>query len=588
MTVVETSTQQRFEELSEQRYYTKTACQDPKSALLFKIGLLGDKYQTLIHHARPSSSLRIFESELLESTLTRMSPVCIPVIYIPAMALCITKSLAPNGPTLLSSIGLFFLGFTIWAHLEYCLHRFVFHMKTTTTVANTIHFLLHGIHHLSPSDPDRLVFPPSLGVPLTFALYCFGCWLFGPTHGPVAVAGGIFGYISYDMTHWYVHHCKPTTALGKWLKACHMMHHFRNDTVNYGISPGGKFLDVLFGTHCPPSSSLVKKAGASSLDSICLADSNSISKTPTKAFTADDDDIVVVGNKVDEKALNAPVLKAVATPIPPGMLPQRPETNVGLAILVVQLVSLAVLSIVSCRLCSPLPFGISASGIAFPPINFESPQTYFVNIDLTASPPLRPEWIGCLSLLPGIAYLIAVTVFERLGFDDGHQDQRPEAMAAVSSALLSQTFANALVSLAYHGGSFTILGVLRGMFVLDTIEYFVHRLMHDVRFLFENMHKEHHSLTATPYLALYNSSWEALPVGVLVFLGFLCARLSWTEFICVTTLANVKTVWDHCSRQRQHHHWLHHTYPRCNYEQPFCDFWDRLLGTRRWPRKQAP
>ena len=65
-------------------------------------------------------------------------------------------------------------------------------------------------------------------------------------------------------------------------------------------------------------------------------------------------------------------------------------------------------------------------------------------------------------------------------------------------------------------------------------------------------------------------------------ISFLSIRASWTEFIVTTTPGNMKTAWDHASQSKTHHHWLHHKYPPCNYEQPFLDVWDRLLNTRKW------
>lgn len=44
---------------------------------------------------------------------------------------------------------LFLLGWFMWSLVEYCIHRFVFHMKPPAHnyYLITLHFLLHGQHH---------------------------------------------------------------------------------------------------------------------------------------------------------------------------------------------------------------------------------------------------------------------------------------------------------------------------------------------------------------------------------------------------------------------------------------------------------
>ena len=52
----------------------------------------------------------------------------------------------------------FMLGMAFWTLLEYCLHRFLFHMKVDgrSRALVTFHFLLHGQHHKFPFDEGRL------------------------------------------------------------------------------------------------------------------------------------------------------------------------------------------------------------------------------------------------------------------------------------------------------------------------------------------------------------------------------------------------------------------------------------------------
>lgn len=59
----------------------------------------------------------------------------------------------------------FLVGVFFFSLLEYFLHRFVFHSEKwlpNNKVIRYLHYTLHGIHHMLPNDPDRLVYPPIL------------------------------------------------------------------------------------------------------------------------------------------------------------------------------------------------------------------------------------------------------------------------------------------------------------------------------------------------------------------------------------------------------------------------------------------
>ena len=62
----------------------------------------------------------------------------------------------------------------------------------------------------------------------------------------VVVAGEVFCCVLYEMAHYYIHHALPTDAYFKDLKRYHMLHHYKQGTVGFGVS--NKFWDVVFGT----------------------------------------------------------------------------------------------------------------------------------------------------------------------------------------------------------------------------------------------------------------------------------------------------------------------------------------------------
>lgn len=75
-------------------------------------------------------------------------------------------------------------------------------------VGITAHFLLHGIHHYLPMDKLRLVMPPTLFIVLAAPFYRLAHFVFYWDWyvATTVFCGGIFGYICYDLTHYFLHH----------------------------------------------------------------------------------------------------------------------------------------------------------------------------------------------------------------------------------------------------------------------------------------------------------------------------------------------------------------------------------------------
>ena len=106
--------------------------------------------------------------------------------------------------------------------------------------------MIHGVHHDHPNDPLRLVMPPSVSVPLSAAFYGLFVLFVGSAAAPALAAGFLGGYLGYDMLHYYLHHHRPRTRVGRVLRELHMRHHFQDDTTGYGIS--APYWDRIFGT----------------------------------------------------------------------------------------------------------------------------------------------------------------------------------------------------------------------------------------------------------------------------------------------------------------------------------------------------
>ncbi|ATY66739.1 Cytochrome heme-binding site [Cordyceps militaris] len=181
--------------------------------------------------------------------LTKTPWWMIPTVWLPCVlsGLYISNQGLQN-PLAVASYWAF--GLSLWSLIEYCMHRFLFHLDDhlpDNRVFITSHFLLHGIHHYLPMDRYRLVLPPALFLilappfwQLTRALFFYS------KHAALAVyCGGVFGYICYDVTHYFLHH-KNLPPWYKELKTYHLRHHFLDYEAGFGVT--SRFWDRVFGT----------------------------------------------------------------------------------------------------------------------------------------------------------------------------------------------------------------------------------------------------------------------------------------------------------------------------------------------------
>lgn len=133
------------------------------------------------------------------------------------------------------------------------------------------------------------------------------------------------------------------------------------------------------------------------------------------------------------------------------------------------------------------------------------------------------------------------------------------------------------------------------MLVLDTWQYFIHRYMHQNKFLYKHVHSQHHRLVV-PYAfgALYNHPLEGLLLDTIGgALSFLVSGMSPRVAIFFFSFATIKTVDDHCGlwlpgnlfhvffRNNSAYHDVHHQLygSKYNFSQPFFVMWDRIFGT---------
>ena len=209
-----------------------------------QVHLLGEDYEEWCHIPSGKPSFRMFESDLMEQG-SKTPWHHIPLYWCPLVfffairpsleagceddlynhnhaaplsppptfaALNATDDTAgaecvPTGLTYPGLAACLVVGVCMWTLLEYGLHRFIFHARISgkTPWVITTHFLLHGQHHKFPLDRGRLVFPlvPGTGFGAAFYLLCL-C-LFPAKEAKAVVAGILYSYVAYDLTHYWSH-----------------------------------------------------------------------------------------------------------------------------------------------------------------------------------------------------------------------------------------------------------------------------------------------------------------------------------------------------------------------------------------------
>jgi sterol desaturase/sphingolipid hydroxylase (fatty acid hydroxylase superfamily) len=196
---------------------------------------------------RRSDALRasppMFESRFLDR-LSRVHPAVPPILFIPVIA--VLFGLGQEGTPALEVAAWILGGYVFWTLTEYWMHRLVFHFEPEDGIGARLHWIIHGVHHDHPNDPMRLVMPPSVSIPGVALFYGLFVLVLGTPVAHLFATGFVAGYLVYDMTHYYLHHRRPRTRLGKLLYELHMRHHFQDETRGFGVS--APFWDYVFGT----------------------------------------------------------------------------------------------------------------------------------------------------------------------------------------------------------------------------------------------------------------------------------------------------------------------------------------------------
>jgi hypothetical protein len=141
-------------------------------------------------------------------------------------------------------------GAAIFFIVEYLTHRFAFHAKPSGVPAlRALQHRLHYDHHVDPGRLDLLFLPWWFVLPATVA---YGILYYAATRSPALAAALLLGNLGamlyYEWVH-YVAHIPfvPITPLGKWMKKYHLLHHYLNEQLWFGVT--NPAIDVLAHTY---------------------------------------------------------------------------------------------------------------------------------------------------------------------------------------------------------------------------------------------------------------------------------------------------------------------------------------------------
>lgn len=150
-------------------------------------------------------------------------------------------------------------GIAVQYLVEYCTHRFVYHVPAPAEVTGLFKWLYssHWGHHDFPNNPNlwggtSLWFAPCLSV-VFFLIEWAILSLVGVSQPALMAAicvylGSIPTYICYEWAHVTAHASGQKNWLERYITREHAKHHFQDFNANYHVNAGGIIVDHAFGT----------------------------------------------------------------------------------------------------------------------------------------------------------------------------------------------------------------------------------------------------------------------------------------------------------------------------------------------------
>ena len=189
---------------------------------------------------------RMFDQNFLE-WFSHIHPASLVVIYVPASVFFFWQGLA-SGLSLAFSALLFLTGMFVWTLIEYLVHRYSFHYTPRGRFGMFYAYMIHGVHHAFPEDDRRWLVPPVISMAISAGIYFVLHWL-APANTPPSFAGGLMGYLIYDLSHYAMHRGPSRFEFFNELRRRHMQHHYATPERWFGVST--PLWDYVFRTTAP-------------------------------------------------------------------------------------------------------------------------------------------------------------------------------------------------------------------------------------------------------------------------------------------------------------------------------------------------
>jgi sterol desaturase/sphingolipid hydroxylase (fatty acid hydroxylase superfamily) len=142
-------------------------------------------------------------------------------------------------------MGWFISGLLIFSIVEYLVHRYFFHLIPHNERSEKLQYAIHGNHHHHPDIETNVMIRPSYALALTGIITGL---FYLPFRENITgfVPGFITGYSFYLFIHYAYHAYRPPRNFLRVLWKHHYLHHYHDDTKNYGVS--SPLWDIVFNT----------------------------------------------------------------------------------------------------------------------------------------------------------------------------------------------------------------------------------------------------------------------------------------------------------------------------------------------------
>ncbi|WP_157961894.1 sterol desaturase family protein [Acuticoccus kandeliae] len=173
------------------------------------------------------------------------------IVYWTPLVLLMTAIAIIEAPSWWTILGGIMTGVLLYSLIEYLMHRFLYHWEPESRFLRIITADMgrqHMGHHRNPGKYGGGINGNQLPIIIFASLVAIVVLLtpFPTSFGLMVVAAGAVNYVIQEFAHFGTHHLPMRSGYFAALKRHHMVHHFRDDSSNFGLF--WTFWDILLGT----------------------------------------------------------------------------------------------------------------------------------------------------------------------------------------------------------------------------------------------------------------------------------------------------------------------------------------------------